>query len=120
MGVYQTLVLGQLEDIKILQGLHNIEGVVGTSLFRSRVQDIAQSLGLPDPPNYPRVMEFEAEAATRVNAANRNRTYDVLVDASRSGSSWRVIENSSLLKRKAKKSYRGANVVFECQFPQGN
>ena len=77
----QILVMAQLEDIEVLENLDDIIAVEGIDLFSSGAQDIAQSMGLPGQPNHPRVKEFEAEVATRVHAAGRKMTSDVIVTA---------------------------------------
>ena len=54
-------------------------------LFCSGAQDIAQSKGLQGQPNHPRVKEFEAEVTSRVDAAGRKMTSDVIVAAGAPG-----------------------------------
>ena len=74
----QILVMAQLEDIEVLENLDDILAVDGIDLFSSGAQDIAQSMGLPGQPNHPRVKEFEAEVTSRVHAAGRKMTADVI------------------------------------------
>lgn len=74
----QILVMAQLEDIEVLENLDAILAVDGIDLFSSGAQDIAQSMGLPGQPNHPRVKEFEAEVTSRVHAAGRKMTADVI------------------------------------------
>ena len=77
----QILVMAQLEDIEVLDNLNDILSVDGIDLFSSGAQDIAQSMGLQGQPNHARVKEFEVEVTTRVHAAGRKMTADVLVAA---------------------------------------
>jgi len=55
--------------------------VEGIDLFSSGARDIAQFMGLQGQPNRPRVKDFEAEVASRIHAAGRKMTSDVIVAA---------------------------------------
>ena len=77
----QILVMAQLEDIEVLEHLDEILAVDGIDLFSSGAQDIAQSMGLQGQPGHPRVKEFEAQVVSRVHAAGKQMTSDVIVAA---------------------------------------
>jgi 4-hydroxy-2-oxoheptanedioate aldolase len=66
-----VLVIAQLEDVEVLDNIHDILSVDGIDLFASGAQDIAQSMGLPGQPTHAKVKDFEARVREEVHAAGK-------------------------------------------------
>ncbi len=77
----QIYLFGLLEDIKVLDHIDDILTVEDIYSYHIGTNDLAQTMDLPGQPKHPEVLEVAEKLITKIHAAGRKLTHEVMAVA---------------------------------------